>query len=50
MGFCDLLAQFDVVAKCVRRKNSYVVYLKSKDSISDFLKLCGAENCLEKLY
>lgn len=48
-NFCDLLAQFDVLAKCVQRKNSYVVYLKSKDSISDFLQLCGAENCLEKL-
>lgn len=48
-GFCELLAGFDILAKCVERKNSYVVYLKSKDSISDFLSLCGALDCLEKL-
>jgi len=48
-GFCELLAQFDILAKCVQRKNSYVVYLKSKDSISDFLSLCGAMQSLEKL-
>ncbi len=48
-GFCELLAQFDILAKCVQRKNSFVVYLKSKDSISDFLELCGAQSSLEKL-
>ena len=31
------------------RKNTYVVYLKSKDSISDFLQLCEAETSLERL-
>ena len=48
-GFCEVLAQFDVLAKCVQRKNTCVVYLKSKDSISDFLQLVGAEDCLKKL-
>ena len=47
--FCELLAQFDILAKCVMRKNTYVVYLKSKDSISDFLQLCEAETSLERL-
>ena len=48
-GFCDLLAQFEILAKCVDRKGSRVVYLKSRESISDFLHLAGAESALEKL-
>lgn len=47
--FCELLAYFDILAKCVVRKNAYVVYLKSRDSISDFLDLIGAKNALNKL-
>ena len=48
-GFADLLAQFDILAKCVDRKGSRVVYLKSRESISDFLHLIGAENALHSL-
>ncbi len=48
-GCCDLLAQYEILAKSVERKNSRVVYLKSRDSISDFLDLVGAENSLKKL-
>lgn len=48
-GCCDLLAQYEILAKSVERKNSRVVYLKSRESISDFLDLVGAENSLKKL-
>lgn len=48
-GFCDLLAQFEILAKSVDRKNSRVVYLKSRESISDFLSLIGAEGALRRL-
>lgn len=48
-GFADLLAQFDVLAKCVDRKGSRVVYLKSRESISDFLNLLGADGALRRL-
>ena len=48
-GYCDLLAEYEILAKSVERKNSRVVYLKSRESISDFLALLGAENALKKL-
>lgn len=47
--FGDLLAQFEILAKCVDRKGARVVYLKSRESISDFLHLIGAESALETL-
>jgi DNA-binding protein WhiA len=46
--FCDLLAEFELIAKWIERKETYVVYVKSKELISDFLALVGAENCLKK--
>lgn len=46
--FCDLLCYFEILAKLVARKESAVVYVKSKEVISDILNLLGAENCLEK--
>ena len=48
-GYCDLLAEYEILAKSVDRKNSRVVYLKSRESISDFLALVGAEGALKRL-
>ena len=48
-GYCDLLAEYEILAKSVERKNSRVVYLKSRESISDFLALVGADGALKKL-
>lgn len=47
--FCDLLCSLDILAKLVARKDSAVVYVKSKEVISDLLNAMGVENCLEKL-
>ena len=46
--FCDLLAEFELIAKLTERKESCVVYIKSKELISDFLAVIGANNCLKK--
>ncbi len=46
--FCRLLADFELLAKVAERKESYVVYIKSKELISDFLSIVGAENNLKK--
>lgn len=48
--FCDLLAEFEIIARLTPRKDSYVVYIKSKEQISDFLAVIGAKHCLKKLY
>lgn len=48
--FCEILAEYEILAKCVIRKGASVVYLKSRESISDFLSLLGAEKAIEKLY
>lgn len=47
--FCDLLCSFEILAKCVLRKDSAVVYVKSKEVISDILDILSAGNCLKKL-
>lgn len=47
--FCEILAEYEILAKCVFRKGSSVVYLKSRESISDFFSLLGAEKAIEKL-
>lgn len=47
--FCDLLCDFEILAKLVTRKDSAVVYVKSKEVISDVLHVISANNCLEKL-
>lgn len=47
--FCDLLCSLDILAKLVARKDSAVVYVKSKEVISDLLNAMGVEECLEKL-
>ncbi len=47
--FCDLLCGFEILAKLVARKDSAVVYVKSKEVISDLLHVISADKCLEKL-
>lgn len=47
--FCDLLCDFEILAKLVSRKDSAVVYVKSKEVISDLLNAMSAFNCLDKL-
>ena len=46
--FCAVLAELEVIAKLAVRKETFVVYLKSKELISDFLSVVGAENGLKK--
>lgn len=47
--FCELLCEFEILAKCVSRKDSAVVYVKSKEVISDLLNLIQAFKSLKKL-
>ena len=42
----DLINTYDLNAKIVLRKKSYVVYLKEGESLADFLKVIGAHNAL----
>ena len=46
--FCLILDEFDLFAKRIERKENYVVYIKSKEAISDFLAVIGAKNSLKK--
>lgn len=48
-SFCDLLCDFEILAKLVARKDCAVVYVKSKEVISDILHIISANSCLEKL-
>ncbi len=47
--FASLLASYELIAKIIRRKESFVVYLASLAAISDFLAVAGAQNSLERL-
>ena len=47
--FCDLLCEFEIIAKQTKRKDTYVVYIKSKEQISDFLAVIGAKKALKHL-
>lgn len=47
--FCDILAEFEVLSKLVSRKDSAVVYVKSKEVISDLLNIMSCYGCLDKL-
>lgn len=47
--FLILLEEYEILAKCIDRKGGRVVYLKSRESISDFLYFLGAESSCEKL-
>lgn len=47
--FCDILCSLDILAKLVARKDSAVVYVKSKEVISDILNEMSVADSLEKL-
>lgn len=47
--FCDLLCDFEILAKLVSRKEKTVVYIKSQAVISDVLNILGCGKSLEKL-
>lgn len=47
--FSNILCSFDVLSKCIEHKGAYVVYVNSKETISDFLSFIGTEECLSKL-
>lgn len=47
--FCELLCEFEILAKLVIRKDSAVVYVKSKEVISDVLNVMACPDSLEKL-
>jgi len=40
----DLMHRFDLPAKCIVRRNQFVVYLKISEKISDFMRCIGAHN------
>ena len=46
--FCDLLQKFELFGKILRRGEKFVVYCKSRDAISDFLSVVGAEGALKR--
>ncbi len=47
--FCDLLCDFEILAKLVSRKDSAVVYVKSNEVNSDILSVMSCEKSLERL-
>ena len=47
--FCGILEEFEIIAKRTERKETQVVYIKSKEQISDFLAVIGTANALKKL-
>ena len=46
--FRGLLAEEELISKVVERSGAAVVYIKSKETISDFLSILGAESSLKK--
>ena len=44
-----LIAQFDISAKLISRKNNYVLYIKDSENVSDLLALVGANNSVVTL-
>ncbi len=46
--FGDLLDGLEMLVGLVKRKDTFVVYIKSKEVISDFLSIVGAEHTLHK--
>ncbi len=48
-SFCELLCGCDILSKLVTRKDYVVVYIKSREVISDFLYLISAFNALDEL-
>ena len=42
----NLLKDFDIVSKVIKRNNKYMTYVKSSEMISDIIKMFGATNSL----
>jgi hypothetical protein len=49
LDFAHLLSEFNIISKKVKRKSSYIVYLKEADAISDLLALMGANKAVLRL-
>lgn len=47
-NFAEILSEFEILTKTIEYKGSYIVYVNSKETISDFISLLGAENALNK--
>ena len=45
--FCGLLEDFQLYGKWAERKEAFVVYIKSKEMICDFLSLIGVEKAVD---
>ncbi len=48
--FAKLLEEFDVIGKLAQRKENFVVYIKSKEQIADFLSAIGVNGALKRFY
>ena len=48
-GLSHILAQFDISAKLVKRKNLYILYVKDANEVSNVLALMGAYNAVLSL-
>ncbi len=46
--FVKTLARLEVIGRVAQRKENYVVYVKSKEQIADFLSIVGASACLKR--
>ncbi|MCD8294183.1 MAG: DNA-binding protein WhiA [Clostridia bacterium] len=46
---CDLLISLDIIAKTLSRKGNSIVYIKSKEVISDLFNMLGIRKSQEKL-
>jgi hypothetical protein len=47
--FCELLAQFELLGKVAPRGEKWLVYLKSRDELSDFFSLMETDSALRRL-
>ena len=47
--FCEILSELYFLPKLVERKGSYIVYMKNRDEITEFLGVIGAQKAVLKL-
>lgn len=45
----DIMQNFNIITNTVKRKGYYVTYMRDKNSVSDFLNVIGAHNCMMEL-
>ena len=48
-GLKDVLAEFEIFARIIKRKNLYILYVKDANQVSNILALIGAYNCVLSL-